>query len=84
MKLPRLLLMALGAAVVLPLVGVDPAAAVLLLDVELLALLGSVGLAMTRDDLRAAWLRFCTDCNVVQFVAGVRLARREPRSLLHA
>jgi len=78
----RLLGVVLGVAVVLPLVGVDPAFAALLFDVELLGLVGGVGLAMTRDDLRAAWGRVCACDTVVQFVAGVRLVRAEPRSLL--
>lgn len=84
MRGKRLLLVALGAVVVLPLVSVDPAAAALLLDVELLGLLGSVGIAMARDQARMTWARICTSHSGVQFVAGVRLARVEPRSLLAA
>ncbi|GGO87767.1 hypothetical protein GCM10011584_13180 [Nocardioides phosphati] len=75
-------MVALGAGVVLLLVSVDPAAAALLVDVELLGIRGSVGLAMTRDQLGLAWATIRTGPTVVQFAAGVRLVRAEPRSLL--
>lgn len=88
MNLRRLVTTALGAVVVLSLVAVDPAAVVLLLDVELLSLLGSAGVMLTLEQGRA-WLRTrvarmrCAP-SVVIFAAGVRLTRAEPRSVLAA
>jgi hypothetical protein len=86
MKPPRLLTTVLGAVAVLSLVAVDPAAVVLLLDVELLSLLGSAGVLLTVEQART-WVHHrvalvrCAP-SVVIFVAGVRLAREEPRSVL--
>ena len=77
-------LVALGLLVVAPLVLVDPAAAVLLFDLELLALLGSAGLGLARDDLRLALARVRCAPSVVLFAAGVRLTREDPRSVLAA
>lgn len=74
----------LGFVAVMPLVMVDPAAAVLLLDVELLALLGSAGLGLVREDLRMAVARCRCAPSVVLFAAGVRLSREDPRSILAA
>ena len=80
----RWLFMALGAACVLPLVAVDPAAAMLLLDVEFLVALGSAGLIMVRGDTRAVWYQFLDRPNVLIFRAGIRLTRESPASLLDA
>jgi UPF0716 family protein affecting phage T7 exclusion len=48
----RVILLALGALPVLAVVGVDPAALGLLFDVDLLLLLGTVGVTMLREN---AW-----------------------------
>lgn len=81
-------LVLLGVLAVMPLVMVDPAAAVLLFDVELLSLLGSAGVMLTLEQGRS-WLRDrvtrvrCAP-SVLIFAAGVRLTSEEPRSLLAA
>lgn len=84
----RRLLLVLGLVAVLPLVAVDPALAFLLLDAELLTLLGSVGLTMTTVDVRLALTRLTgavtTSLPVLELRAGWRLTREEPRSLLAA
>ena len=76
-------LWALGLVVVAPLVAVDPAAVVLLFDAELLVLLGSLGLRLTRDDLAMAWHRVLASQVVIDTRAGARLSWQEPRTLLH-
>ena len=62
--------------------GVDPALIVLLYDAEVLALMGTVGLALLRGDARVMWLRVRGS----QFVSEVRVAAtltlERPRSLL--
>lgn len=73
----------LGLVVVAPLVAVDPAVVVLLFDVELLVLLGSLGLRMTRDDLAVLWHRVLASQVVIDTRAGWRLSWQEPRTLLH-
>ena len=84
----RRLLLVLGLVAVLPLVAVDPALAFLLLDAELLTLLGGVGLTMTAADVRIALTRLAgalaTSLPVLEVRAGWRLTREEPRSLLAA
>jgi hypothetical protein len=79
----RWLLLILGAVCVLPLAAVDPAMALLLLDVEFLVALGSGGVILLRGDARVAWHRFLDTPTVLIFRAGVRLTRESPASLLH-
>lgn len=80
----RWLLVLLGAVCVMPLAAVDPAAGAMLFDVELLALLGSVGLAMLRGDARAVWYELIDRPGILIFRAGIRLTRERPASLLDA
>lgn len=68
----------------LPLAAVDPAAALLLFDVEFVAALGTAGFMMLRGDARAAWYGFLDRPNVLIFRAGCRLTRESPASLLNA
>jgi hypothetical protein len=62
--------------------AVDPAAAALLLDIDFLVALGTVGLALTQGDLRGLVARVLTSHAVLLCRAGVVLTRFEPRSLL--
>jgi hypothetical protein len=78
------LLLSVGAALVLPLALVDPAVALLLFDLELLGLLGSVGVAFLREDVRVLLHRVAISFPVLWFRAGVRLTRASPRSVLDA
>lgn len=76
----------LGALAVVPLVLVDPALLVFLFDLEFLTLLGTVGVLQTRDSVlqaaRSCWARIAVSAFVLEMVAGWRLTRAEPRSLL--
>lgn len=87
-EVKRRLLLVLGLVAVLPLVAVDPALAFLLLDAELLTLLGGVGLTMTAADVRLGVSRLAravaTSLPVLELRAGWRLTREQPRSLLAA
>ncbi len=78
--LPSLLI---GLVLVASLVSVDPGA-IALLNVEFLAVAGSVAMAMTRANLRAAvqWL-LVTDTAVMVRV-GWRMAREDPRCIVAA
>lgn len=72
----------LGMMAVLPLLAVDPAMIVLLYDVELLALLGTVGLSLLRGDARILWLRLRQSHFVTEMCVATALTRERPRSLL--
>jgi hypothetical protein len=72
----------LGLMAVLPLVAVDPAMIVLLYDVEFLALMGSVGVALLRGDARVMWLRIRDSQFVTEVRVAATLTRERPRSLL--
>ena len=78
----RWLPFALGALAVLTVIAVDPAAATLLLYVDFLVTLGTVGLALAHGDLRTLVMRVLTSHAVVLCRAGAGLTRAEPRSLL--
>lgn len=73
-----------GLLAIAPLVLVDPAALVLLADLELVGLLGTAALTLLREDARTLLRTMSTSVPVVQFAAGVRQTRLEPRSLLSA
>jgi hypothetical protein len=81
-RLVRILALTLGAAAVLALIGVDPAVAALLLDGELLILLGSVGVALLLSDLKIVGHRVATNRAVVLVRAGAAVTRESTRSLL--
>jgi hypothetical protein len=81
-RLARPLLLLLGALTVISLVGVDPAALGLLLDIDFLVLLATVGVAMLRTDVGVALARLRTRPPVVMVRAGLELTRSAPRSLL--
>jgi hypothetical protein len=72
----------LGVLAVLPLVAVDPAMIVLLYDAELLALMGTVGVALLRGDAHVMWLRVRDSHFVTQMRVAVALTAERPRSLL--
>jgi hypothetical protein len=75
-------MLALGVIAVLAAVAVDPAAAALLLDADFLVVLGAVGLAVARGDVRQVAHRLLTSPAAVLCRAGVAVTRSEPRSLL--
>jgi hypothetical protein len=72
----------LGLLAVLPLVAMDPGLVVLLYDVELLALIGSVGVAMLRGDARVLWLQVRHSGFVTEVRAAAAYTRRHPHTLL--
>lgn len=80
--LTRRFLHVLGLAAVLPLVAVDPAAVVMLLDAEFLALVGGAGLALLRGDAEIVLHRILSSAVVMDLRTGFVLTREEPRSLL--
>ena len=80
----RWIFVALGAACVLPLVAVDPAAAMLLVDIEFLVALGSAGSMILHGDARTVWHQFLDRPSMLIFRAGIGLTRESPRSLLNA
>ncbi len=71
-----------GLAAVLPLVAVDPAMIVLLYDAELLALIGTVGVALLRGDARVLVARLRNTQFVTEIRVAAVLTRERPRSLL--
>lgn len=78
----RVLAVVLAAAALMPLLGVDPAVLVLLLDVDFLVLTGLVGLAMTGVDVRHAAFRTVRSLPVLWIRVALSLTRSDPRTLL--
>jgi hypothetical protein len=76
------LLVLLGAAAIMPLVAIDPAAVVLLFDVEFLVMTASAGLAMLRGDGRVLLDHCANSLTVLALRAGAAMTREDPRSLL--
>lgn len=72
----------LGMLAVLPLVAVDPVMITLLFDAGMLALIGSVGVALLHGDTRIMWLRLRDSHFVMEMRVGATLTRERPRSLL--
>jgi hypothetical protein len=72
----------LGFAAVLPLLAVDPAVVALLLDADFLALVGVVGLALLRGDLRLLRHRVAVSLPALWIGVGLRLSRERPRTLV--
>jgi hypothetical protein len=81
-RLARVLPLLLGGIAVAGLLAVDPAALSLLLDVDLLILLGSVGLTMTRGTMRVLLTRLCCTSGARLLGIAVVMTREDPRSLL--
>jgi len=80
----RVLAVVVADAALMPLLGVDPAILVLLLDVDFLVLTGLVGLAMTGVDLRRAAYRIAQSLPVLWIRVALSLTRSDPRTLLPA
>lgn len=78
--LPGLLI---GLVVVASLVSVDPGA-IALLNVEFLAVAGSVAMAMTRANLRAATRWLLVSDTVMMLRVGWRMTREDPRCIIAA
>jgi hypothetical protein len=78
----RLLLLLIGAAVVVALLAVDPAALGLLLDADFLTLSAAVGVALLRHDVQVWARRAASSLPVLWCRVGLRLTREQPRSLL--
>ena len=70
-----------GLAALGPLVAVDPGILALLLDADLLALAGVVGLGLLRGDARLVAHRFARSLPVSWVRVGIELTRSTPRSL---
>jgi hypothetical protein len=81
-RLRRVLMLALGAAAVVPLLAVDPAVVALLLDADFLVLAGVVGLALLRGDARLVLGRAAASLPVLWVRSGVSLTRSRPGTLL--
>jgi hypothetical protein len=69
----RVAVVALAAAALVPLLGVDPAMLALLLDADFLALAGVVGLTMLGTDVRVLGSRISRSLPVLWFRVGVSL-----------
>lgn len=78
------MLLLIGALCVGSLASVDPAAAMLLFDLEFLAMVGSAGVALVRGDARLVWERILSHHTVVSIRAGWSMTRERPASLLQA
>lgn len=64
-----------------PLLGIDPGVLALVLDLDFLALAGSVGLALLRQDVGMVARRVGRSLPVVWVRVGVVLTREAPRTL---
>ncbi len=80
----RWVLLLIGAMCVAPLAMVDPAAALMLFDLELLTMVGIAGVALVRGDAHLVWERIRSDPTVVSMRAGWSMTRECPSSLLEA
>ncbi len=74
----------IGAVCVVPLALVDPAAALMLFDLELLTAVGTAGVALLRGDAHELRERFLANHTVVSLRAGWSMTRECPGSLLEA
>jgi hypothetical protein len=83
-RLRRAVPFVLGALAVVSLLAVDPGALALLLDVDFLVLLGTVGLALVRGDVRVVLGRVLTSHGWAMVRAGADLTRRQPSTLAGA
>ena len=77
----RVLTVLAGIAAVAPLVAVDPGVLGLLLDLDLLALVGAAGLGLVHADLRSAVRGLSRSLPGVWVRVGCELSRSEPKSL---
>ena len=73
----------IGLVVVGSLVSVDPGA-IALLNVEFLAVAGTVAMAMTRENVRLVWRRFLVSDTVMMLRVGWRMTREGPRCIVAA
>ncbi len=76
--------MLLGAICVVPLAMVDPAAALMLFDLEFLTMVGTAGVALLRGDAHELRERLLANHTVVSLRAGWAMTRERPGSLLEA
>jgi hypothetical protein len=77
----RGLVLVAGLLVLAPLISVDPGVLALLLDVDLVVLLGTVGLGLLAVDLRLLAVRAQRSLPVLWVRVGVSLTREAPRTL---
>ncbi len=77
------IMLLIGAMCVVPLALVDPSAALMLFDLELLTAVGTAGLAL-RGDAHEVRERFLAHHTVVSLRAGWDMTRERPGSLLQA
>lgn len=75
-------LFALGGLVVLAVAAFDPGALFLLLDVEFVAMLATVGIAMTRANARLMIDGVVRSSPATMVRAGLAVTRERPASLL--
>ena len=73
----------IGLVVVGSLVSVDPGA-IALLNVEFLAVAGTVAMAMTRENARVLWQRLLVCDTVMMLRVGWRMTREDPRCVVAA
>jgi hypothetical protein len=82
MTAKRLVRIALGAFVVLAVAAFDPGALLFLLDVEFVAMLGTIGVAMTSANAGVVIEGVVGSTPVTLVRAGLATARERPASLL--
>jgi hypothetical protein len=78
----RLVVAALAAAALLPLLGVDPAVLAVLLDLDFLMVAGTVGLTMLGTDATVLGSRIARSLPVLWVRVGVSLTRSDPGTLV--
>lgn len=78
----RLLALGLGIAMLVPLLGVDPAILTVLLDTDFLVLAVAVGFGMLGIDLRVAVHGVVRSLPVLWVRVGTELTRRDPTTLI--
>jgi len=78
----RLVVVALVAAALIPVLGVDPAFLAVLLDADFLFLAGVVGLTMLGLDVRVLGSRIAGSLPMLWIRVGISLSRSDPGTLV--
>ena len=80
--IPRIIVLALAASALVPLLGVDPAIFALLLDVDFLIVTGVVGLTMLGRDASLLRSTFARTQPMLWVRVGFALTRSDPSTLI--
>jgi hypothetical protein len=81
-RLLLLIMLLVALLALVPLLGIDPGVLALVLDLDFLALAGSVGLALLQQDARMIALRIARSLPVLWVRVGLAVTREAPRTLL--